>query len=769
MKKILILLFTVFQYTLFAQTEIIGSNEFGRLIYLNYDLNIPDRIYAATGGNHIVVSEDAGENWQILYSFPSADYKGFQNLKIHNANELSFSVMDGYTNANKIYILNTATGLITNEYEVPIPADATSGVVYKYDFYDSNTLIAIYNYEIGGAGLHSRVYYTQNGNDGWNMIYYNFDFNTIYPNNVAISPANPQKIYICRTGGYNPEDVGGLYISEDGGLSYTEKLPEIDFGPITFHPDNPDDILLGTWYASNTQNLYRSTDGGDTWNPVDENWGSNVISNGLFDIKYNPTDANNIIVLGTNNIIRTDDNFETLEVIEFPNEMENPDNYYFGTYLSFNPFEAGRLLITNNDYALISDNGGATVTKFNNPFFSSISGQLNLYKSNNAKHLYYPVQNGHMHKNMLSLAENSYGTLPIQVLPFTTSKYYSDDYTEARLYKFSSYSGGSGLGISNNHGASYDDAISFTFMFLDAVSSKPGNQNIILCSLSQDNQNSSLIEFNLSDPAAIDQLIINLPEQGVVRDFHFDIANPGMMWIALNGKVYNTINNGLSWILQSTGLETLATSGKIYQISQNPLNTQQLTIATSQGVFTSVNAGANWVQLTVNEVQSVKHSDVVNGQMVAVTYDTQFTSFAVRYSGDSGNTWNLIPVQDLFYINSDTNSVAMEFGINTATLYIGTFDLGILKHTINFSQLSNNEPVVNNNYKLYPNPVADILTIDTAKAVVQLSVHDITGKEIIINRHYGNSLNVSGLAKGVYMLTAVLEDGQKVVSKFIKK
>ncbi|MFP3596036.1 DUF5074 domain-containing protein [Chryseobacterium sp. SIMBA_029] len=70
-------------------------------------------------------------------------------------------------------------------------------------------------------------------------------------------------------------------------------------------------------------------------------------------------------------------------------------------------------------------------------------------------------------------------------------------------------------------------------------------------------------------------------------------------------------------------------------------------------------------------------------------------------------------------------------------------------------------------FSIYPNPVADILTIKTQEKVLNVSLYDASGK--LINTEFNNGqINVSMLPKGMYILKAVTDKAvyqQKVIKK----
>ncbi|MCE3295405.1 MAG: hypothetical protein K0R65_1119 [Crocinitomicaceae bacterium] len=68
---------------------------------------------------------------------------------------------------------------------------------------------------------------------------------------------------------------------------------------------------------------------------------------------------------------------------------------------------------------------------------------------------------------------------------------------------------------------------------------------------------------------------------------------------------------------------------------------------------------------------------------------------------------------------------------------------------------------------VYPNPVKDILHVESTQNIRSLAVYSLEGKEI--NRFNSNApLNVSALSKGVYILESTFESGQVSRTQFIK-
>ncbi|MGV3631230.1 MAG: Ig-like domain-containing protein [Bacteroidota bacterium] len=90
---------------------------------------------------------------------------------------------------------------------------------------------------------------------------------------------------------------------------------------------------------------------------------------------------------------------------------------------------------------------------------------------------------------------------------------------------------------------------------------------------------------------------------------------------------------------------------------------------------------------------------------------------------------------------------------STATVSVTVGTNGIEEHEIHTS--------------VYPNPVTDILYVESAQTIKNLAVFSLEGKEII--RSSASQMNVASLSKGVYILESTLENGKISRTQFIKE
>jgi photosystem II stability/assembly factor-like uncharacterized protein len=114
---------------------------------------------------------------------------------------------------------------------------------------------------------------------------------------IAISPSDPDQVW-AGTGEEDSRNSispgGGVYKSVDGGLTWELMGLEATehVGRIQVHPTNPNIVFVAAlgalWRTNPERGLYRTQDGGETWEQV------NFVSDraGFVDVKFHPRDPN---------------------------------------------------------------------------------------------------------------------------------------------------------------------------------------------------------------------------------------------------------------------------------------------------------------------------------------------------------------------------------------------------------------------------------------------------------------------------------------------
>ncbi len=91
---------------------------------------------------------------------------------------------------------------------------------------------------------------------------------------IQVDPANPNKVYLAQFSSLNPANggtiLGGIYVSTDGGVSWTRTLPGLA-SDLVIHPTNSQIIYAALRFGqsdASPRGLFKSTDGGITWGNV---------------------------------------------------------------------------------------------------------------------------------------------------------------------------------------------------------------------------------------------------------------------------------------------------------------------------------------------------------------------------------------------------------------------------------------------------------------------------------------------------------------------
>jgi len=129
----------------------------------------------------------------------------------------------------------------------------------------------------GGSG----VYSSDDGGATWKKRGLSNSGNT---GRIAVDPSDPRTIFVAAAGSlFNPGGERGIYRSQTGGASWKLVLaPETPFTggiDLAIDPTNPDQIFAAMWdhrrepdirtYGGEGSGLFRSDDGGDTWERLD--------------------------------------------------------------------------------------------------------------------------------------------------------------------------------------------------------------------------------------------------------------------------------------------------------------------------------------------------------------------------------------------------------------------------------------------------------------------------------------------------------------------
>ncbi len=252
------------------------------------------------------------------------------------------------------------------------------------------------------------------------------------------------------------------------------------------------------------------------------------------------------------------------------------------------------------------------------------------------------------------------------------------------------------------------------------------------------------------------------------------------MWVGTSlGRILKSTDRGNTWeALFSPALDFggVITEGSAAHLAMKDANNGLLIAVDGQVtggtpsamLYSTIDGGANWE--FVEPVGPWYFGDITYVPGTENTYvSTGINAGAPAYMGssystDGGLTWTAIDAEE--------QRGTVQF-LNPTTGWAGQFSngpggtTGILKFNGNLN-LSVSDASVKSALKVYPNPAADIVTVKAEKAIKGVTVIDLTGKKVQSFKA-DEQINVSRLAKGVYILQVLYGDGAVENTKLIKK
>lgn len=192
-------------------------------------------------------------------------------------------------------------------------------------------------------------------------------------------------------------------------------------------------------------------------------------------------------------------------------------------------------------------------------------------------------------------------------------------------------------------------------------------------------------------------------------------------------------------------------------------------VATDDNGGTIIQDGANGtVNIIANDTDPNGNPSLPTNTAGHFSIDIDLTQNGAQtsFTGTDGTMWSYTSSTGVVTCNPANGFSGV------TTLNYSICDAGALcdNGTVTFTVQSNVGLTENktNITRIYPNPVKDILSIETAAKVAKISVFGIDGKEISTYKA-DTKINVSNLNSGIYFLVITTENGLVSKSKFIKE
>ena len=194
---------------------------------------------------------------------------------------------------------------------------------------------------------------------------------------LIVHPKNPDIVWAAVMGHlFGPNETRGVFKSIDGGQTWKKVLyvnPQTGASDLIIDPTNPETLYAGTWQLIRTpyslesggegSGLYKSTDGGETWNSIKSNkgfpkgvWGIT----GIAVAKSNPDKLYAIIENAKGGLYMSENAGKTWALINSDNNIRQRAWYY--TKVFVDPADENKVYCPNVNFMMSSDGGRTFVS-----------------------------------------------------------------------------------------------------------------------------------------------------------------------------------------------------------------------------------------------------------------------------------------------------------------------------------------------------------------------------------------------------------------------
>ena len=726
-------------------------NTGGRITDIEIPIDQPLTYYVGAASGGIFRTTDGGQSW--LPIFDDQAMLSIGDIEISRNDTDVIWVGTGEVNAGGGSLAYDGDGIYLSEdggnsWQTKGLPDVGSIGKILLDPNDDNTIF------VGAMGPLFRddtnrgVYRSTDGGDTWEQVLFVSDITGVI--DMAIHPSDGNIVYATsweRVRRPQFRDYGGetsrIYRSTDGGDTWQELTNGLPSNPadkgrisIDIARSNPD-VLYARYAdaAGSIQGVYRTADGGDNWTEVNSSDLTNVGFHWWFrGIFVDPSDENTLYNVDFIVEKSTDGGNSWFEA--FPNV--HVDQHA----MAFNESVAGEVLLGNDGGFYKSDNDGASSVKdLTLPITQFYRFHVD---PGNGDKIYGGTQDNNTIRTTtggLNDWQPIYGGDGFQPLV---------DPTDTNIIYALSQNGN--LGKSTNDGAS--------FFGLNAPGSRKNWNSPILL----DPQDPETIYFGAN------QLMKS--------------ENGGANWQAISPDLTNGSGGGN------------LTFGTLYSFDVSTLDSNVIITGADDGTLSlTTDGGGNWTTISA-DLPDRWVTKVLASRFDAQTFYVTFSGY--RFGEDNGHVYKTtdnganwtdigtslpdIPVNDIvqdawgiLFLATDVGVLASDdeganwevLGDNlpsvvvtdmhidepNSILYAATYGRSAYKMNIAFDILANNDPSLVS-WSMAPNPARERVQLQWQDTVESLIIYDALGREMETIQLQGqeHSLDVSSWAAGVYFL-----------------
>ncbi|MBT8262610.1 MAG: T9SS type A sorting domain-containing protein [Bacteroidia bacterium] len=638
---------------------------------------------------------------------------------------------------------------------------------------------------------------------------------------VLIDPTDENTLFVAAMGPlFRNDNNRGVYRSTDGGSSWEQKLFVSDSTGVidmAIHPVNGDIVYATAWerirrpnnrqYGGETSGIYRSLDGGDTWNELTNGLPAAASQKGRISIDISQSNPNVLYSRYANasgsiqGVYRTDNGGDSWTAVN-SNQLTNIGFHWWFRGIFVDPTDENT--IYNVDFVVekSTDGGQNWSTAFPNvhvdqhalAFNNLVAGQVLLgndggfYKSNNGGNSWVKDE-----------------TLPITQIYRTHVDFQNDNKIYVGTQDNST--------MRTNTGSTDDwEIITGGDGFQPLVD--PTNTNVIYALSQRGNLVKSI--NNGASFFSVMNGISGADRKNWDTPIVFDPADSQILYYGAN-RLYKTTNAAGNWTPISPDLSNgpypgNLTFGTIISIDVSPLDSNIIYVGTDDGnVWVTENGGVDWTLISDSLPNRWVTKVLASRNQLNEVYVT-FSGYRygedeghVYKSNNAGGTWfditGLLPdipindiVQDangFLYVGTDVGVFAsategnfwevvgdnmpsvvvtdMHIHDPSEYLYAGTYGRSAYKMDISDIILSTEDISTYAEIAVYPNPAVSIVNIDMGGSHKEneVSLADIHGR-ILRTRQFRNKtqFEVSDLPSGIYFIR-ITSEGSEITKKLI--
>lgn len=642
---------------------------------------------------------------------------------------------------------------------------------------------------------------------------------------LLIDPANNDVVYAGVMGPLFRKDTNrGVYKTTDGGASWEQKLFISDSTGIVdmaIHPNNGNLLYAASWerirrpaarqYGGETSGLWRSNDGGDTWDEMTNGLPSNPTEKGRISIdisQSNPdvlfaryADANGSI----QGVYRTNDGGDTWTERN-SNQLSNVGFHWWFRGIYIDPTDEDVLYNVDFEVQKSTDGGMNWSAAFPNVHVDQHALAFNTM-----------IPGGVLLGNDggLYLSDNDGATsVKDETLPITQFyRFYVDVQNDDKIY------GGAQDNSTIRTVTGNDDDWDVIFGgdgFQPLVD--PENTDVIYALSQYGNLGKSTNNgINFSNAT---NGIPNGDRKNWDTPITFDPSNSQTLYYGAN-RLYKTTNGAGNWTAISPDLTGGPYTGNlvygtITSISVSPFNGDLIYVGTDDGnVWITEDGGDNWENISASLpnrwVTSVLASRD-DEDAVYVTYS------GYRYGEDTGHVYRSldrgafwydisdglpdIPVNDIVRDSEGRLYVATDVGVfgsgtegsiweviggnlpsvvvndmhiheGSQQLYIATYGRSSYKIDLSSVILGNSEETITIDLRIAPNPASAYVNVSwpesfEANSIIFFDVLGRTALRAIISEGNNSQIHIAHLASGQYFVE-ITDGDTKIIKKLLKK